>query len=134
MYKRLQIGSSINNIGVVENAIDEVMNAIGITQENYGKILVSTLEAVNNAIMHGNKSDVDKIVDVVISYSKEKLRIKITDEGEGFIPEEVPDPTIPQNLEVLNGRGIFLMSKLADEVKYSKKGNAVTMMFKNLKS
>jgi serine/threonine-protein kinase RsbW len=134
MYKRLQIGSSINNLGVVENAIDEVMNAIGITQENYGKILVSTLEAVNNAIMHGNKSDVDKIVDVVISYTKEKLRIKITDEGEGFIPEEVPDPTIPQNLEVLNGRGIFLMSKLADEVKYSKKGNAVTMMFKNLKS
>ena len=134
MYKRLKIESSINNLRIVENAIDEVMNEIGITQENYGKILVSTLEAVNNAIMHGNKYEKDKIVDVEISYKNEKLKIKISDEGKGFVPEEVPDPTIPQNLESLNGRGIFLMSKLADEIKYSKRGNAVTMFFKNIKS
>ena len=134
MYKRLRIESSINNLGIVENAIDEVINAIGITQEDYGKILVSTLEAVNNAIMHGNRYETDKIVDVEISYKNEKLKIKISDQGKGFIPAEVPDPTIPQNLESLNGRGIFLMSKLADEIKYSKRGNAVTMFFKNIKS
>ena len=134
MYKRFKIESNISNLRIVENAIDEVMNEIGITQENYGKILVSTLEAVNNAIMHGNKYEKDKIVDVEISFKNEKLKIKISDEGKGFIPEEVPDPTIPQNLEALNGRGIFLMSKLADEIKYSKRGNAVTMFFKNIKS
>jgi len=134
MYKKLQIESSINNLRIVENAIDEVMGEIGITQENYGKILVSTLEAVNNAIMHGNKYEKEKMVDVEISYKNEKLKIKISDEGKGFIPEEVPDPTIPQNLEALNGRGIFLMSKLADEIKYSKRGNSVTMSFKNIKS
>lgn len=134
MYKRLKIESSINNLRIVENAIDEVMNEIGITEENYGKILVSTLEAVNNAIMHGNRYEKNKIVDVEISYKNEKLKIKISDQGKGFVPEEVPDPTIPQNLESLNGRGIFLMSKLADEIKYSKRGNAVTMFFKNIRS
>ena len=76
----------------------------------------------------------EKLVDVEISYRNEKLKIKVTDEGDGFFPENVPDPTIPQNLESVNGRGIFLMSRLADEVKYSKKGNAVTMLFKNIKS
>lgn len=134
MYKKLKIESSINNLRIVENAIDEVMGEIGITQENYGKILVSTLEAVNNAIMHGNKYEIEKMVDVEISYNNEKLKIKISDEGKGFIPAEVPDPTIPENLEALNGRGIFLMSKLADEIKYSKRGNSVTMFFKNIKS
>jgi serine/threonine-protein kinase RsbW len=133
MKKKLQIESSVNNLRIVENAIDEVMNEIGITQENYGKILVSTLEAVNNAIRHGNKYERDKIVNVEISYKNENLKITIKDEGKGFVPEEVPDPTIPQNLESLNGRGIFLMSKLADEIKYSKRGNSVTMLFKNLK-
>jgi serine/threonine-protein kinase RsbW len=134
MYKRFKIESSINNLRIVENAIDEVMNEIGITQENYGKILVSTLEAVNNAIMHGNKFEKEKIVDVEITFKNERLKIKISDEGKGFIPGEVPDPTIPQNIEALNGRGIFLMSKLADEIKYSKRGNEVTMFFKNVKS
>jgi serine/threonine-protein kinase RsbW len=134
MYKRLKIESNINNLRIVENAIDEVMSEIGITQENYGKILVSTLEAVNNAIVHGNKFEKEKIVDVEISFKNERLKIKISDEGRGFIPDEVPDPTIPQNLEALNGRGIFLMSKLSDEIKYSKRGNAVTMFFKNIKS
>jgi anti-sigma regulatory factor (Ser/Thr protein kinase) len=134
MQKKLKIESSINNLRVIENAIDEVMSEIGIRQQDYGKILVSTLEAVNNAITHGNKSEKEKIVNVEITYRNEKLKIKVTDEGVGFVPGRVPDPTTPQNLESVNGRGIFLMSRLADEVKYSKRGNAVTMLFKNIKS
>jgi serine/threonine-protein kinase RsbW len=134
MIKRLRIESAISNLSMVENAIDEIVNEIGINQENYGKILVSTLEAVNNAIMHGNKFDRDKLVDIEISYKKEKLKVKVKDQGQGFIPENVPDPTIPENLEALNGRGIFLMSRLADEIKYSKKGNEVTMSFNNIKN
>lgn len=134
MYRRLKIESSTSNLRIVENVIDEIMTEIGITEENYGKILVSTLEAVNNAIMHGNRYQKDKKVDVEISYKNEKLKIKISDQGKGFVPEDIPDPTIPQNLESLNGRGVFLMSKLADEIKYSKRGNAVTLLFKNIKS
>lgn len=132
MYKRIKIESSIINLRIVENAIDEVVNEIGIKQDCYGKILVSTLEAVNNAILHGNNSDKQKMVDIEIAFRKNNLKIKVTDEGAGFTLEKVPDPTIPENIETVNGRGIFLMSRLADEIRYSKKGNSVTMVFKNI--
>jgi serine/threonine-protein kinase RsbW len=134
MYKKIRIESEISNIRIVENAIDSASGEIGISKENYGKILVSTLEAVNNAILHGNKSDPNKKVDILISYKLEVLKIKITDQGPGFSPDKVPDPTVPDNIESLNGRGVFLMSKLADVIKYSKKGNSVTMIFKNIKT
>jgi serine/threonine-protein kinase RsbW len=132
MYKKIKIESSVINLRIVENAIDEVTNEIGITKDNYGKILVSTMEAVNNAILHGNKSSPKKIVNIEIAFKSNNLKIKVTDEGMGFSPEKVPDPTTPENIEALSGRGIFLMSHLADEIKYSKKGNTVTMTFKNI--
>jgi len=132
MYKRIKIGSRITNIRIVENAIDSATSEIGISTDNYGKILVSTLEAVNNAILHGNNSDPDKIVEILISFKNSELTITVKDEGMGFIPEKVPDPTIPENLESINGRGVFLMSHLADKLSFNKKGNAVKMIFKNV--
>jgi serine/threonine-protein kinase RsbW len=134
MYKKIRIESEISNIRIVENAIDSATGEIGISKENYGKILVSTLEAVNNAILHGNKCDPNKKVDILISYKLEVLKIKITDQGPGFSPGTVPDPTMPENIESLNGRGVFLMFRLADNIKYSKRGNSVTMTFKNIKT
>jgi serine/threonine-protein kinase RsbW len=132
MYKSIKIESNIDNLRIVEKAIDEATNEIGISQDNYGKILVSTLEAVNNAILHGNKSNPEKMVDIEIAFKTNVLKITVKDEGKGFKPEEVPDPTLPENIEELNGRGVYLMSRLSDKLKYSKKGNAVTMIFKNL--
>jgi serine/threonine-protein kinase RsbW len=132
MYKKLKLESKVSSLRIVEKAIDEVTYDLGITQENYGKILVSTLEGVNNAILHGNQSDPGKIVHIEIGLIKNELRIKITDEGNGFVPGNVPDPTFPENREELNGRGVFLMSRLADKIRYSKKGNTVTMTFKIL--
>ena len=132
MNKRLKIESKLTNLRVVENAIDEVTGMIGIKQDNYGKILVSTLEAVNNAILHGNHSNPEKLVDIAFRFAKNNLTVKVTDEGYGFRPEEIPDPTIPENIEALNGRGVFLMARLSDSIKYSKRGNAVTMTFKNI--
>ena len=105
---------------------------IGISQDNYGKILVSAMEAVNNAILHGNNSNPEKMVDIEISSKSDELKIKVTDEGSGFKPEKVPDPTTPENIEELNGRGIYLMSHLADKIEYNEKGNSVTMTFKNI--
>lgn len=134
MYKRIRIESNISNIQIVEKAIDETTSEIGISEESYGKILVSTLEAVNNAILHGNGSNPDKFVNIEISFNDVELKIKVTDEGPGFVPEEIPDPTRPENIESLNGRGVFLMSHLSDKIKYSKKGNSVTMRFKNILS
>ena len=132
MYKRIKIESKVINLRIVESAINEVTKEIGIAQDNYGKILVSTLEAVNNAILHGNHTKPEKIVDIEIVFKSNELKIKVSDEGSGFRPDEVPDPTIPGNIEEFNGRGVYLMSRLADEIKYNKKGNAVTMTFKNI--
>jgi serine/threonine-protein kinase RsbW len=134
MYKRIKIESRVNNLRIVENAIEEVTNEIGIAQYNYGKILVSTLEAVNNAIFHGNQSSPEKIVDIEIVYKSNELKIRVSDEGSGFRPDKVPDPTTYENIEALNGRGVYLMSHLADKIQYSKKGNTVTMTFKNILS
>lgn len=134
MDKKIRIESEVGNLTVVENAIDEATAVIGISKDNYGKILVSVMEAVNNAILHGNRSNPEKIVDIDISYNDNMLEITVTDEGPGFKPESVPDPTTPENIEELNGRGIYLMSHLADNIKYSEKGNSVTMTFKNVLS
>ncbi len=132
MYKSLKVESKTDNLRLIENAIDEVTGKIGITQDNYGKIMVATLEAVNNAIKHGNKEIADKLVDVVIEFTDNELKITVTDQGEGFDPEQIPDPTLPANIEALSGRGVFLMTKLSDEISFNEKGNMVTMTFKEV--
>ena len=134
MIKKLRIQSKVENLRAVENAIDNITGEAGISQDNYGKILVSTLEAVNNAIIHGNKADVAKIVNIEIILNDEELVITVEDEGKGFIPNIIPDPTQPENIEAINGRGIYLMTKLADNIKFNKRGNRVTMKFKNIKT
>lgn len=132
MYKRLKVESRMSNLRIIENAVDEITGSIGINQDNYGKILVATLEAVNNAIKHGNKDNPDKLVDVAIEYNNDEMIITVTDEGDGFNPAGIPDPTMPENIEALSGRGVFLMTKLSDSIKFNDKGNSVTMSFKEV--
>lgn len=132
MYKRLKVESKLSNLRIVENAIDEITGSIGINQDNYGKILVATLEAVNNAIKHGNNGNPQKLVDVEIEYEGDEIRVTVTDEGNGFDPTKIPDPTMPENIEELSGRGVFLMTKLSDSIKFNTKGNSVTMSFKEV--
>lgn len=129
MYKKLKLESKLSSLHIVEKAVDEATTELGVSEECYGKILVSILEAVNNAILHGNMSDPDKFVEVEISSIKGDMIIKVCDQGSGFNPKKVPDPTIPENLQELNGRGVFLMSRLADKIEFSERGNIVTMTF-----
>jgi serine/threonine-protein kinase RsbW len=133
MEKSLIIESRISNLGIVENAIDSITKEAGINKDEYGKILVSVMEAVNNAIVHGNKADEKKVVKINISFKKNSLLVTVEDQGKGFKPSEVPDPTIPENLENVNGRGVFLMKHLADEIEFNSKGNCVKLKFKNIK-
>jgi len=134
MLKKITISSEIKNLRIVEKAIDEVSSELGISQDNYGKIMVSTMEAVNNAIIHGNKSRSECNVNIDIIHKNNLLKISVEDEGPGFRPEEIPDPTRPENIEKVSGRGIFLMSRLADKIIFNKKGNKVTMSFKDIKT
>jgi serine/threonine-protein kinase RsbW len=132
MLKQLIIESDIANLTKVENAIDSLTNEIGISKDSYGKIMVAVMESVNNAIVHGNKADLKKKVEIEFRIEKGNLTVSVTDEGKGFKPGEVPDPTRPENIEEISGRGIFLMSKLADEIEFNRKGNNVILKFKNI--
>ena len=84
-------------------------------------------EALVNAIRHGNRLDADKHVHVACRVSPELIRIEITDEGEGFDPSSVPDPTDPANIEAPSGRGLMLMRSFMSRVEYNDVGNRVVM-------
>ncbi len=130
MKKSIKIKSDPENLHIVEKLIDEMTERHQIESDLYGKILVATIEAVNNAIIHGNKSDVNKKVCIDIVAEGKKVKIKIRDEGEGFDYKKVPDPTAPENIENIHGRGVFLMTKLSDGIQFNDKGTEVEMVFK----
>ena len=130
MNRNFEILSEISNLRIIEKAIDEISAELGINPENYGKIMVCTMEAVNNAIVHGNKTDKSKIVKVSIIPENKELKISVEDQGPGFHPDKVPDPTMTENIEKLSGRGVYLMSHLADRIEFNERGNRVTMTFK----
>ena len=129
MEKSLDIESRIDNINQVEKLIDDFSESHEINSEIYGKILIATVEAVNNSIVHGNKEDVTKRVFVQLKIQGDKIIISVEDQGEGFDYTKVPDPTKPENVENIHGRGIYLMKHLADEVSFDKEGRVVNMEF-----
>jgi serine/threonine-protein kinase RsbW len=126
----ITINSDIEKLKIVETLVDKLSKKLGVSDEVYGKILISTVEAVNNAILHGNKGDWNKLVTVQINADGNILDITVTDEGEGFEYSNIPDPTDPKNIENLHGRGVFLMRRLADSLEYNASGNEVKMKFK----
>lgn len=130
MIKELNLESKIENITFVENLIDDISKEYSIGSEIYGNILVAVIEAVNNAILHGNKLDISKNFGVRVEHSNNVLIFTITDEGSGFDFANVPDPTKPGNVEKPDGRGVFLMNHLADKINYEGRGNILKLQFK----
>ncbi len=126
----IKINSDIEKLNVVETLVDTLSKKLGVSDEVYGKILISTVEAVNNAILHGNKGDRTKMVTVKFSADGNVLEVTVSDEGDGFEYKSLPDPTDPKNIENLHGRGVFLMRRLADSIDYNSSGNEVIMKFK----
>jgi serine/threonine-protein kinase RsbW len=117
------------NINVVEDYLRNVLKEYEVDQCLYPNILVSITEAVTNAIIHGNKLDESKFVQLKAVHQKKCIAFRISDEGAGFNPESVPDPTLPENLEKCGGRGVFLMQKLSDRVIFSDNGRTVEIHF-----
>jgi serine/threonine-protein kinase RsbW len=81
-------------------------------------------------MLYGNARDPSKRVKVEVAFKDSAITARITDEGTGFDPLSVPDPTCPANLPKANGRGIFLMRKLLDEVHFNDQGNSVTLILR----
>lgn len=130
MRRNLVIYSKLENISLVEKVIDEISSAFTTSEDVYGKILIATLEAVNNAIIHGNQLDETKTVSISFNISDNELEITVEDMGPGFDYHDVPDPTLPANIENLSGRGVFLMKQLADQVVFNNTGSHVELTFR----
>jgi len=96
-------------------------------QEIFG-LHLAIEEAVVNAIKHGNQYDQTKNVRLCYEVSAERFHLQIEDEGSGFSPEDVPDPTDDDNLETPSGRGLMLMRAFMTDVAYNESGNCVTLV------
>jgi serine/threonine-protein kinase RsbW len=132
MEKKYEIKSKIENLRKVEKLVDDISAEYNISSDIYGNILIAALEAANNAILHGNKLDENKLVNIIVNKDEKTLKIRVDDEGDGFDYKNIPDPTAPENIENINGRGIFLMEKLSDGMEFSRNGATVVLAF-NLK-
>jgi serine/threonine-protein kinase RsbW len=126
---KIRFSSAYESLSQVEKMVEEVCDENHISEDNYGNILVAVTEAVNNAIQHGNKFDPTKEIEVEYEKRNQELVFRITDQGLGFDYTSIPDPTDPQNLEKINGRGVFLMRNLADKVNFFENGRIVELCF-----
>lgn len=125
----LVFSSDIKNVCHVETLVVEAISG-GVCEENFGKILIAVTEAVNNAILHGNGQDPNKNVHITYETENQMVFFNIKDQGTGFDPQGIPDPTDPENLEKPNGRGVFLMQRLADSCEFLNSGCEVRLGFK----
>ena len=129
LHTNLTLPSDPQNVAKVEPFVQYVATRYNVAPSRRGDILVSITEAVNNAILHGNRGDQRKYVSISFQCQKGSLSVSVSDEGLGFDPCQVPDPTCPDLLECCGGRGLLLMRHLSDECCFSHGGRTVKMRF-----
>jgi len=125
----IEIPSLVENIRIIESFIDNTKDKYDLDDDIYGNIMIAVTESVNNAIKHGNKGDSKKMVRLTMVLSEAMIKFIVEDQGNGFDFMNLPDPTAPENLDKINGRGIFLMRHLCDEVNFSDSGKKVELGF-----
>jgi serine/threonine-protein kinase RsbW len=111
----------------IQDQIEEALQASAYSEHDIFSIKLALEEALVNAIKHGNQMDPEKRVFVTYHITPGRFEIRITDEGDGFNPEDVPDPTLEINIERPCGRGLLLMRGFMTDVQYHGKGNCVSM-------
>jgi serine/threonine-protein kinase RsbW len=126
----LQLPSVRESVTTLENLIEAIADKYSISEDTFANMMTCLNEAVINAIVHGNKLDPAKKVIVNAEVDNKRAVWTITDEGEGFDYTHLADPTAPENLENLTGRGVFIIKHLADQCVFNAKGNEVELLFK----
>ena len=115
----LSLPSRIDTVATAAALVAEFLSRSGITEDAAFGIDMAVREAVTNAVVHGNRKDENKTVDVTLKSSPDAVEISVHDQGPGFNPSEVPDPTAEENILKTSGRGIFFMRSFMDEVVWS---------------
>jgi serine/threonine-protein kinase RsbW len=129
IIEKVKLPTDYNSLVDVEALVGNVCEKLGVVEDAYGNVLIAVTEAVNNAIEHGNAMNKDLLVSVFVGDDDSSFCFNVMDEGKGFDYTNLPDPTSPENILKENGRGIFLMKNLADEVFFDAPGNSVNMYF-----
>jgi len=111
----------------IQSEIEQLLVDHQYGEREIFSIKLALEEALVNAIKHGNQMDPSKKVRIVYTIHPDRFDIHIADEGDGFNPEDVPDPTAIENLERPCGRGLMLMRHYMNEVRFNERGNAVSM-------
>ncbi|MDT8392830.1 MAG: ATP-binding protein [Bacteroidales bacterium] len=129
--EKLSLESRPENISSIERFVEEICDYYNINDTYFGNILIALTEAFQNALEHGNKKDPSKFIQVVFESKPKGLSFTVTDEGEGFDPDLVPDPLdLEVSADTEKGRGIFLMRALSDKMVLHDKGRRVEMFFR----
>ena len=126
----LQLPSKPESITQLETLIEHIADKHNVSEDTFANMMTCLNEIAINAIVHGNKLDESKKVIVNAEVDSKRVVWTITDEGEGFDYDHLPDPTAEENLENLTGRGVFIVKQLADQCVFNAKGNEVELHFK----
>jgi serine/threonine-protein kinase RsbW len=129
-FLEFEFPSLPEKINLIESLVEDLKVELNLTEELEANILVSLSEAVNNAILHGNKLDPTKMVKLKMLKNPGEIIFYVEDEGPGFDEKEIKDPTAVENLDKPTGRGIFLMRNLADQVEFKENGRIVIISFR----
>ncbi|MBN1511698.1 MAG: ATP-binding protein [Phycisphaerae bacterium] len=127
-FRVVEIPSTLRAAREPEDAILREAESLGYAEETLFAVKLALEEAMTNAVKHGNGCDPNKRVTVRYLVTDEKIEVIVCDEGGGFEPSGVPDPTTPDRLPLPNGRGIMLMRAYMDHVAYRRNGTEVYMM------
>ena len=123
-----ELPSAISLMHIVLEYLMKRVEKLGVIKPERSNLFVALDEAFVNAVKHGNKFDVRKLVRVTAEVSSKEARFTIEDEGEGFDVNSIPDPLDPENLFKTSGRGVLFIYNIMDEVKYNDRGNRLTMV------
>lgn len=123
------ISSQLSNINIVREFLQEFYLEFDLSRDTFNHVFLGISEAVNNAILHGNKLNPEKKVYVRINLDGNHFVVEVEDEGEGFCDRELIDPTLPESLKLEYGRGIYIIRQLADELAFKEDGRKVIIQF-----
>jgi serine/threonine-protein kinase RsbW len=122
--------STLDSVNKAEEMAEQQAARAGLDVDTRSGVSMAVREAMINAVLHGNAYDTAKRVNLSFQQNGQELIVTISDEGRGFVPDEVPDPLAPENLLKTSGRGIFLMRAFMDEVRFRKlyPGTEITLI------
>jgi len=129
-WQTVVIPSHPDFMGVVERRVLTCLDKSGVKEHQLFAARLALEEAIANAIKHGNKMDPSKKVTIRFKIDQDRVLFEVSDEGEGFNYNSIPDPTDAEHLELPHGRGILLMRSYADKVTYNETGNQVRLAVK----